>query len=177
MTKYGPLSEQQRQAIKRSEADLVSAWDTYAVAIDVAKNGKVTRLANLLHAYRPLTDADHAMLGDYVAALPGGHGLLRALPLGEQDFDTLADFVVAMNRGQGRWRDEKVRAIMRMAEALIPVARGAKTEKGKAIQDPIGAAIDCAIAIELGPDLPDAELETLREQVRDRLNRPLARRY
>jgi hypothetical protein len=41
------------------------------------------------------------MLADYIATFPGGQGLLRAPPLGEQDFDLLAAFIVAVNRGTG----------------------------------------------------------------------------
>jgi len=43
-------------------------------------------------------------------------------------------------------------------------------------QDPDGAAIDRAIELEIG-QLPDNEREVLRDKVRSRLNRPLARRY
>jgi hypothetical protein len=64
------------------------------------------------------------MLADYIATFAGGQGLLRAPPLGEQDFDFLAHFIVAMNRGRGRCRDEDVRAVARTAEALKPLARG-----------------------------------------------------
>jgi hypothetical protein len=111
-------------AIRRSEADLASAWDNYAGAIDAAKGGDQTRLVNLLRGHRPLEDADRTMLADYIATFPGGQGLLRAPPLGEQDFDFLAHFIVAVNRGRGRCRDEDVRAVARTAEALKPVARG-----------------------------------------------------
>jgi hypothetical protein len=43
-------------------------------------------------------------------------------------------------------------------------------------QDPDDAAIDRAIELEIG-HLPDDERELLRDKVRGRLNRPLARRY
>ena len=119
----GPPDDEKRRAIRRSEADLVSAWDNYAAAIDAAKGGDQTRLVNLLRGHRPL-EADRTMLADYIATFPGGQGLLRAPPLGEQDFDLLAHFIVAMNRGQGRYRDEDVRAVARTAEALKPLARG-----------------------------------------------------
>ena len=200
----GPPDDEKRRAIRRSEADLVSAWDNYAAAIDAAKGGDPTRLVNLLRGHRPL-EADRTMLADYIATFPGGQGLLRAPPLGEQDFDILADFIVAMNRGRGRWRDEDVRAVARTAEALKPLARGVaerlkpqlprlgqkmrdldlepENEEYKALeatanlaQDPDGAAIDRAIELEIG-QLPDDEREVLRDKVRSRLNRPLARRY
>jgi hypothetical protein len=201
----GPPDDEKRRAIRRSEADLVSAWDNYAAAIDAAKGGDQTRLVNLLRGHRPLEDADRTMLADYIATFPGGQGLLRAPPLGEQDFDLLAHFIVAMNRGRGRYRDEDVRAVARTAEALKPLARGVaetlkphlprlgqkmrdldlepENEKYKALeatanlaQDPDGAAIDRAIELEIG-QLPDDEREVLRDRVRSRLNRPLARRY
>jgi hypothetical protein len=200
----GPPDHEKRRAIRRSEADLVSAWDNYAAAIDAAKGGDQTRLVNLLRGHRPL-EADRTMLADYIATFPGGQGLLRAPPLGEQDFDLLAHFIVAMNRGQGRYRDEDVRAVARTAEALKPLARGVaerlkpqlprlgqkmrdldlepENEEYKALeatanlaQDPVGAAIDRAIELEIG-QLPDDEREVLRDKVRSRLNRPLARRY
>jgi hypothetical protein len=200
----GPPDDEKRRAIRRSEADLVSAWDNYAAAIDAAKGGDQTRLVNLLRGHRPL-EADRTMLADYIATFPGGQGLLRAPPLGEQDFDVLAHFIVAMNRGRGRCRDEDVRAVARTAEALKPLARGVaetlkphlprlgqkmrdldlepENEKYKALeatanlaQDPDGAAIDRAIELEIG-QLPDDEREVLRDRVRSRLNRPLARRY
>jgi hypothetical protein len=200
----GPPDDEKRRAIRRSEADLVSAWDNYAAAIDAAKGGDQTRLVNLLRGHRPL-EADRTMLADYIATFPGGQGLLRAPPLGEQDFDLLAHFIVAMNRGRGRYRDEDVRAVARTAEALKPLARGVaetlkphlprlgqkmrdldlepENEKYKALeatanlaQDPDGAAIDRAIELEIG-QLPDDEREVLRDRVRSRLNRPLARRY
>jgi hypothetical protein len=200
----GPPDDEKRLAIRRSEADLVSAWDNYAAAIDAAKGGDQTRLVNLLRGHRPL-EADRTMLADYIATFPGGQGLLRAPPLGEQDFDLLAHFIVAMNRGQGRYRDEDVRAVARTAEALKPLARGVagalkpqlprlgrkmrdldlepENEEYKALeatanlaQDPDGAAIDRAIELEIG-QLPDDEREVLRDKVRSRLNRPLARRY
>jgi hypothetical protein len=200
----GPPDHEKRRAIRRSEADLVSAWDNYAAAIDAAKGGDQTRLVNLLRGHRPL-EADRTMLADYIATFPGGQGLLRAPPLGEQDFDLLAHFIVAMNRGQGRYRDEDVRAVARTAEALKPLARGVaerlkpqlprlgqkmrdldlepENEEYKALeatanlaQDPDGAAIDRAIELEIG-QLPDDEREVLRDKVRSRLNRPLARRY
>ena len=120
----GPPDDKKRRAIRRSEADLVSAWDNYAAAIDAAKGGDQTRLVNLLRGHRPLEDADRTMLAGYIATFPGGQGLLRALPLGEQDFDFLEHFIVAMNRGRGRYRDEDVRAVARTAEALKPWARG-----------------------------------------------------
>ena len=200
----GPPDDEKRRAIRRSEADLVSAWDNYPAAIDAAKGGDQTRLVNLLRGHRPL-EADRTMLADYIATFPGGQGLLRAPPLGEQDFDLLAHFMVAMNRGQGRYRDEDVRAVARTAEALKPLARGVaerlkpqlprlgqkmrdldlepENEEYKALeatanlaQDPDGAAIDRAIELEIG-QLPDDEREVLRDKVRSRLNRPLARRY
>ena len=200
----GPPDDEKRRAIRRSEADLVSAWDNYAAAIDAAKGGDQTRLVNLLRGHRPL-EADRTMLADYIATFPGGQGLLRAPPLGEQDFDLLAHFIVAMNRGRGRYRDEDVRAVARTAEALKPLARGVaetlkphlprlgqkmrdldlepENEKYKALeaaanlaQDPDGAAIDRAIELEIG-QLPDDEREVLRDKVRSRLNRPLVRRY
>lgn len=200
----GPPDDEKRRAIRRSEADLVSAWDNYAAAIDAAKGGDQTRLVNLLRGHRPL-EADRTMLADYIATFPGGQGLLRAPPLGEQDFDLLAHFIVAMNRGRGRYRDEDVRAVARTAEALKPLARGVaetlkphlprlgqkmrdldlepENEKYKALeatanlaQDPDGAAIDRAIELEIG-QLPDDEREVLRDKIRSRLNRPLARRY
>jgi hypothetical protein len=200
----GPPDDEKRRAIRRSEADLVSAWDNYAAAIDAAKGGDQTRLVNLLRGHRPL-EADRTMLADYIATFPGGQGLLRAPPLGEQDFDLLAHFIVAMNRGRGRYRDEDVRAVARTAEALKPLARGVaerlkpqlprlgqkmrdldlepENEEYKALeatanlaQDPDGAAIDRAIELEIG-QLPDDEREVLRDKVRSRLNRPLARRY
>ena len=200
----GPSDDEKRRAIRRSEADLVSAWDNYAAAIDAAKGGDQTRLVNLLRGHRPL-EADRTMLADYIATFPGGQGLLRAPPLGEQDFDLLAHFIVAMNRGRGRYRDEDVRAVARTAEALKPLARGVaerlkphlprlgqkmrdldlepENEEYKALeatanlaQDPDGAAIDRAIELEIG-QLPDDEREVLRDKVRSRLNRPLARRY
>jgi hypothetical protein len=200
----GPPDDEKRRAIRRSEADLVSAWDNYAAAIDAAKGGDQTRLVNLLRGHRPL-EADRTMLADYIATFPGGQGLLRAPPLAEQDFDLLAHFIVAMNRGQGRYRDEDVRAVARTAEALKPLARGVaerlkpqlprlgqkmrdldlepENEEYKALeatanlaQDPDGAAIDRAIELEIG-QLPDDEREVLRDKVRSRLNRPLARRY
>jgi hypothetical protein len=200
----GPPDDEKRRAIRRSEADLVSAWDNYAAAIDAAKGGDQTRLVNLLRGHRPL-EADRTMLADYIATFPGGQGLLRAPPLGEQDFDLLAHFIVAMNRGQGRYRGEDVRAVARTAEALKPLARGVaerlkpqlprlgqkmrdldlepENEEYKALeatanlaQDPDGAAIDRAIELEIG-QLPDDEREVLRDKVRSRLNRPLARRY
>jgi hypothetical protein len=43
-------------------------------------------------------------------------------------------------------------------------------------QDPNGASIDRAIELEIG-QLPDDEREVMRDKVRSRLNRPLARRY
>ena len=86
----GPPDDEKRRAIRRSEADLVSAWDNYAAAIDAAKGGDQTRLVNLLRGHRPLEDADRTILADYIATTPGGQGLLRAPPLGEQDFDLLA---------------------------------------------------------------------------------------
>jgi hypothetical protein len=200
----GPPDDEKRRAIRRSEADLVSAWDNYAAAIDAAKGGDQTRLVNLLRGHRPL-EADRTMLADYIATFPGGQGLLRAPPLGEQDFDLLAHFIVAMNRGRGRYRDEDVRAVARTAEALKPLARGVaetlkpqlprlgqkmrdldlepENEEYKALeatanlaQDPDGAAIDRAIELEIG-QLPDDEREVLRDKVRSRLNRPLVRRY
>jgi hypothetical protein len=200
----GPPDDEKRRAIRRSEADLVSAWDNYAAAIDAAKGGDQTRLVNLLRGHRPL-EADRTMLADYIATFPGGQSLLRAPPLGEQDFDVLAHFIVAMNRGRGRYRDEDVRAVARTAEALKPLARGVaerlkpqlprlgqkmrdldlepENEEYKALeatanlaQDPDGAAIDRAIELEIG-QLPDDEREVLRDKVRSRLNRPLARRY
>jgi hypothetical protein len=200
----GPPDDEKRRAIRRSEADLVSAWDNYAAAIDAAKGGDQTRLVNLLRGHRPL-EADRTMLADYIATFPGGQGLLRAPPLDEQDFDLLAHFIVAMNRGRGRYRDEDVRAVARTAEALKPLARGVaerlkpqlprlgqkmrdldlepENEEYKALeatanlaQDPDGAAIDRAIELEIG-QLPDDEREVLRDKVRSRLNRPLARRY
>jgi len=98
-----------------------------------------------------------------------------------------------------------VRAVARTAEALKPLARGVaealkphlsrlgqkmrdldlepENEKYKALeatanlaQDPDEAAIDRAIELEIG-QLPDDEREVLRNKVRSRLNRPLARRY
>jgi hypothetical protein len=200
----GPPDDEKRRAIRRSEADLVSAWDNYAAAIDAAKGGDQTRLVNLLRGHRPL-EADRTMLADYIATFPVGQGLLRAPPLGEQDFDLLAHFIVAMNQGQGRYRDEDVRAVARTAEALKPLARGVagalkpqlprlgrkmrdldlepENEEYKALeatanlaQDPDGAAIDRAIELEIG-QLPDDEREVVRDKVRSRLNRPLARRY
>jgi hypothetical protein len=78
----GPPDDEKRRAIRRSEADLVSAWDNYAAAIDAAKGGDQTRLVNLLRGHRPLEDADRTMLADYIATFPGGQGLLRAPPLG-----------------------------------------------------------------------------------------------
>ena len=200
----GPPDDEKRRAIRRSEADLVSAWDNYAAAIDAAKGGDQTRLVNLLRGHRPL-EADRTMLADYIATFPGGQGLLRAPPLGEQDFDLLAHFIVAVHRGRGRYRDEDVRAVARTAEALKPLARGVaealkphlsrlgqkmrdldlepENEEYKALeatanlaQDPDGAAIDRAIELEIG-QLPDDEREVLRDKVRSRLNRPLARRY
>jgi hypothetical protein len=116
-----PPDDEKRRAIRRSEADLVSAWDNYAAAIDA---GKQTRLVNLLRGHRPLEDADRTILADYIATFPGGPDLLRAPSLGEQDFDLLAHFIVAVNRGRGRCRDEDVRAVARTAEALKPLARG-----------------------------------------------------
>jgi len=201
----GPPDDEKRRAIRRSEADLVSAWDNYAAAIDAAKGGDQTRLVNLLRGHRPLEDADRTMLADYIATFPGGQGLLRAPPLGEQDFDLLAAFIVAVNRGRGRYRDEEVRAVARTAEALKPLARGVakalkphlsrlgqkmrdldlepENEEYEALeatanlaQDPDGAAIDRAIELEIG-QLPDDKREALRDKVRSRLNRPLARRY
>jgi hypothetical protein len=201
----GPPDDEKRRAIRRSEADLVSAWDNYAAAIDAAKGGKQTRLVNLLRGHRPLEDADRTKLADYIATFPGGQGLLRAPSLGEQDFEFLAHFILAMHRGRGRCRDEDVRALARTAEALKPVARGVaealkphlprlgqkmrdldlepENEQYNALeatadlaQDPDGAAIDRAIELEIG-QLPDAEREVLRDKVRSRLNRPLARRY
>jgi hypothetical protein len=200
-----PPDDEKRRAIRRSEADLVSAWDNYPAAIDAAKGRDQTRLVNLLRAHRPLEDADRTMLADYIATFPGGQGLLRAPPLGEQDFDLLAQFIVAVNRGRGRYRDEDLRAVARTAEALKPLARGVaqalkphlsrlgqkmrdldlepENEKYKALeatanlaQDPDGAAIDRAIELEIG-QLPDDKREALRDKVRSRLNRPLARRY
>jgi hypothetical protein len=200
----GPPDDKKRRAIRRSEADLVSAWDNYAAAIDAAKGGDQTRLLNLLRGHRPL-EADRTMLADYIATFPGGQGLLRALPLGEQDFDFLEHFIVAMNRGRGRYRDEDVRAVARTAEALKPWARGVaealkphlprlgqkmrdldlepENEEYKTLeattnlaQDPDDAAIDRAIELEIG-HLPDDEREVLRDKIRSRLNRPLARRY
>lgn len=200
----GPPDDEKRRAIRRSEADLVSAWDNYAAAIDAAEGSDQTRLVNLLRGHRPL-EADRTMLADYIATFPGGQDLLRASPLGEQDFDLLAHFIVAMNRGRGRYRDEDVRAVARTAEALKPLARGVaealkpqlpllgrkmrdldlepENEEYKALeatanlaQDPDGAAIDRAIELEIG-QLPDDEREVLRDKVRSRLNRPLARRY
>ena len=38
----GPPDDEKRRAIRRSEADLVSAWDNYPAAIDAAKGA--TRL-------------------------------------------------------------------------------------------------------------------------------------
>jgi hypothetical protein len=205
----GPPDDEKRRAIRRSEADLVSAWDNYAAAIDAAKGGDQTRLLNLLRGHRPLEDADRTRLADYIATFPGGQGLLRAPPLGEQDFDILAHFIVAMNRGRGRYRDEDVRAVARTAEALKTLARGVaealkphlprlgqrmrdldldldlepENEEYKTVeattnlaQDPDDAAIDRAIELEIG-QLPDDEREVLRDKIRSRLNRPLARRY
>jgi hypothetical protein len=181
----------------------VSAWDNYAAAIDAAKGGDQTRLVNLLRGHRPLEDADHTMLAGYIAAFPGGQGLLRAPPLGERDFDLIADFIVAMSRGRGRWRDEAVRAVARTADALKPLARGVaemlkphlpllqRRMRGREPEDevylaaeaaenlaqkPNDAAIDRAIELEIG-QLPDDEREKLRDKIRSRLNRPLARRY
>ena len=57
-----PPDDEKRRAIRRSEADLVSAWDNYAAAIDAAKGGDQTRLVNLLRGHRPLEDADRTML-------------------------------------------------------------------------------------------------------------------
>jgi hypothetical protein len=113
--------------------------------------------------------------------------------------------LVAMNRGRGRWRDEDVRAVARTAEALKPLARGVaealkpnlprlgrrmrdldlepENEEYKTLeatanlaQDPDDAAIDRAIELDIG-QLPDDEREVLRDRIRSRLNRPLARRY
>jgi len=201
----GPPDDEKRRAIRRSEADLVSAWDNYPAAIDAAKGGDQTRLLNLLRGHQPLEDADRTMLADYIEAFPGGQGLLRAPPLGEQDFDLLEHFIVAMNRGRGRYRDEEVRAVARTADALKPLARGVaealkphmrrlgqkmrdldlepENEEYKALeatanlaQDPDDAAIDRAIELEIGR-LPDDAREVLRDKIRSRLNRPLARRY
>jgi hypothetical protein len=200
-----PPDDEKRRAIRRSEADLVSGWDNYPAAIDAAKGDDQTRLVNLLRGHRPLEETDRTMFADYIATFPGGQGLLRAPPLGEQDFDLLAHFIVAMNRGRGRYRDEDVRAVARTAAALKPLARGVaealkpqlprlgqkmrdldlepENEGYKALeatanlaQDPDGAAIDRAIELEIG-GLPDDEREVLRDRVRSRLNRPLARRY
>jgi len=201
----GPPDDEKRRAIRRSEADLVSAWDNYPAAIDAAKGGDQTRLVNLVRGNRPLEDADRTTLADYIAAFPGGQSLLRAPPLSEQDFDLLAHFIVAMNRGRGRYRDEDVRAVARTAEALKPLARGvaealkpqlsrlgqkmrdldleSENEEYKALeatanlaQYPDDAAIDRAMELDIGP-LPDGAREVLRDKVRSRLNRPLARRY
>ena len=51
----GPPDDEKRRAIRRSEADLVSAWDNYAAAIDAAKGGDQTRLVNLLRGHLPGT--------------------------------------------------------------------------------------------------------------------------
>jgi hypothetical protein len=198
MTKRYILPDyEKRRAIRRYEADLVSAWDNYVAAIDAAKGGNQTRLVNLLRGHRPLEDVDHTMLAGHIAAFPGGQGLLRAPPLGERDFDLVADFVLAMSQGRGRWRDEAVRAVARTADALIPLARGVaealkphlprlgqkmrdldlepENEEYKALeatanlaQDPDGAAIDRAIELVIG-QLPDDQREGLRDKVRSRL--------
>jgi hypothetical protein len=96
-----PPDDEKRRAIRRSEADLVSGWDNYPAAIDAAKGDDQTRLVNLLRGHRPLEETDRTMFADYLATFPGGQGLLRAPPLGEQDFELLAHSIVAMNRGRG----------------------------------------------------------------------------
>ena len=57
----GPPDDEKRRAIRRSEADLVSAWDNYAAAIDAAKGGDQTR---------PSACANRAFWAE--AAAPGG---------------------------------------------------------------------------------------------------------
>jgi hypothetical protein len=175
-----PPDDEKRRATRRSEADLVSAWDNYAAAIDA---GKQTRLVNLLRGHRPLEDADRTILADYIATFPGGRDLLRAPSLGEQDFDLLAHFIVAVNRGRGRCRDEDVRAVARTAEALKPLARGVaealkpRRTKMRHRAGDRSSGSRSRSRILCPSRVPDNEREVLRDKVRSRLNRPLACRY
>ena len=55
---------------------------------------------------------------------PVGKACCEHRRLASRTLTFFAHFIVAMNRGRGRYRDEGVRAVARTAEALKPLARG-----------------------------------------------------
>ena len=58
------------KALRFRDADLVSAWELdYSGAVKAAIAGDLKRLVNLLRAHRPLGDDDFDALADYLEAI------------------------------------------------------------------------------------------------------------
>jgi hypothetical protein len=128
------------KALRFRDADLVSAWELdYSGAVKAAIAGDLKRLVNLLRAHRPL---------------------------GDDDFDALADYLEAIVKHGHRRRDDTIHRATRLAESLLDLFSGRKPDRVRA------GAIDIACK--------QLERETGEvvdpERVRDLLNRPKRRR-
>lgn len=131
------------KAIRYRDAGLASAWEPdYGGAIQAAaRAGDMKRLLNLLRAHRPLGDCD---------------------------FDALADYLETMAKLGHRQRDVSVHLAARMAEMIMDA-----DASGRVPVSVRERAIDIAckqVERETGEEL-DAE------RVRDLLRRPRKRRY
>jgi hypothetical protein len=87
----GPPDDEKRRAIRRSEADLVSAWDNYAAAIDAAKGGDQTRLVNLLRGHRQGSEPSQPPIGPPL--LTPVTRVIRAVPARETNGTVLLSTV------------------------------------------------------------------------------------
>jgi hypothetical protein len=131
-------------AIAQRDAQLRSGWEhDYAGALDDAKAGKIARLIDLLRAHRPL---------------------------GEADFDGLADYVEATAKRFHRQRNVRVHRAANLAEAILTVAPRSRSGR---VSDQIRAKaieVACAqVAREINSPIDE-------EAVRDLLRRPPSRR-
>jgi hypothetical protein len=124
------------KALRFNEADLVSAWERdYSGAVQAAIAGDLKRLVNLLRAHRPL---------------------------GNDDFDAVADYVEATAKHGHRRRDDAIHRAARLAEELKRlyggrISTGAINIACQQLKRETGKAVN-------------------PERVRDLLNRPKRRR-
>jgi hypothetical protein len=85
------------KALRFRDADLASAWERdYSEAVKAAIAGDLKRLVNLLRAHRPL---------------------------GDDDFDALADYLEAIVKHGHRRRDDTIHRAARLAESLLDLFR------------------------------------------------------
>jgi hypothetical protein len=169
------------RARRISEAADRSAWDSYCGergAIAAARAGDASRLVDCLRGCsKPLTGEDYDQLTAYIASRARRSRWPRWLAdilrrrrsqLSDEDYERLADFVEAIGRQRGGMIDAPVHRAARLAEVLLTLWPGSR------VPEAVRADL-----IERACEIEGREADEVidREQVRDLLKRPKARRH